>query len=198
MFEESAPTIGDNRFHDGPAIYGDYGDRTVIRGNLLDGPGRTAVRFGSPADAVVEGNEITDREAGIDSPYGPIAASTIQGNTISGATSVAISVNGAARVGDNVLSEDRTAITWSGKEGLIERNTITGGENGIVIGSGGPTVQDNTVEGVVGRAVVIAGISSPVLSGNPSGGNGENLSVSDKATPEDDGTNEICEDGAAE
>lgn len=197
VFAMAAPLIEDNRFHDGPTVYGDYGDGTIIRGNTLDGPGRQAIGFGSPASALVEGNVISGRETGIDSRWGKIETSTIRSNTISGATSFAISADSAARVGDNMLSDNRTAIVWSGKEGLIEGNTITGGEIGIVVGSGAPVLRDNDVEGAERKGITIAGIATPVLSGNRSCGNGENLAVSESAVPEDDGSNEICEDDAA-
>ena len=64
--------------------------------------------------------------------------------------------------------------------------------------SGRHEIGDITVEGIEGRAIRIGGISSPVLSGNSSCGNGENLSVGENATPQDDGTNEFCEDTPAE
>jgi F-box protein 11 len=198
VFESAAPIIEHNRFHDGPAIYGDYGDGTIIRANVLDGPCRSAIRFGSPAVALVEDNEIAGRSSGIDSPYDAIVGSIIQGNTVSSATSVAISADSAERVADNTLSGNRTGIAWSGKEGLIEGNVVSDGDIGIVIGSGAPVLRDNVVEGIEGRAIRIGGISSPVLSGNTSCGNGENLSVSENATPQDDGTNEFCEDAPAE
>ena len=46
-------------------IYGDYGDGTTIRDNVFSEVAPMAIRFGEPADVLVEGNEISDREVAI-------------------------------------------------------------------------------------------------------------------------------------
>lgn len=72
------------------------------------------------------------------------------------------------------------------------------GAAGLGISNGSPLVKDNEILGMTGRGVALFGTASPTLSGNVLCGNAENLFVLDSATPVDDGTNEICEDGLAE
>ncbi len=51
-------------------------------------------------------------------------------------------------------------------------------------------------QGAENRGMMISRGSSPVLSGNTSCGNGDNVYVLDGTTPEDDDTNEFCADVA--
>jgi parallel beta-helix repeat protein len=108
----------------------------------------------------------------------------------------AVSVTGTSEptISGNSLADNNMAISWATDGGLIEHNTVEGGRAGIIIGGGSPIVRDNTVEGVEGRGIVVAFGASPILSGNTSCGNGENLVVVVGATPEDDDTNEFCPD----
>ncbi len=198
VFDLSEPLIEANTLRGGPYIWGGYGDGAVIRGNTIDGSLAQAIYVGDPASPTIEGNTITNPgEDGLTIGDGSPA---VLDNTISGA-GVGVSVYGSSEptISGNSLADNRIAISWSGGDGgLVEQNTVSGGKAGIIVGGGSPVVRDNTVEGVEARGIVVLRAASPVLSGNTSCGNGENLFVVDGAMPEDDGTNQICEDAQAE
>ena len=200
IFEQSSPLIERNEFDTGPGIYGDFGDDTVIVDNHLFGPGQQGIDMGSPAAATIRGNTVSDKTDGM----WISGAAVVEDNVVqdSGSNGIAVasaaSTLGGPTISGNRLVDNRVAIAWPAGGGLIEQNAVSGGRAGIFIGGGSPIVRDNTVEGVEGRGIVVMRGASPILAGNTACGNGENLVVSDDATPEDDGTNEICEDAPAE
>ena len=197
VFDLSEPLIEGNTLLGGPHIWGGYGDDAVIRGNTIDGSLAQAIYVGDMASPVIESNIITN--PGQNGLSVSSSSPAVLDNTISGAR-VGVSVTGPGEptINGNSLADNDIAINWSGGEtGLIEQNAVSGGRAGIIVGGGSPVVRDNTVEGVEARGIVVLGDASPILSGNTSCGNGENLVVVDGATPEDDGTNEICEDAQA-
>ena len=198
VFDLSEPLIEANTLVGGPHIWGGHGDSAVIRGNTIDGSLVRAVYVGDSASLTIEGNTFTN--PGQDGVTVSEGSPVVLDNTISGASMAAVTVSGRGEptISGNRLVDNNIAISWSALDGLIEQNTVGGGKAGIVIGGGAPIVRDNTVEGVEGRGIVVAFGASPILSGNTSCDNVENLVVVKGATPEDDGTNEICEDDAPE
>src|SRR3990172_5978415 len=85
---------------------------------------------------------------------------------------------GSPIIRDNDVSGAQT----SGLSGSIEDNAVTGGDVGIIVTSGAPAVDGNTIEGVTGRGLVVTLGASPALSGNTSCGNGTDLWVAEGAT----------------
>ena len=64
--------------------------------------------------------------------------------------------------------------------------------------AGSPSLVDNSVQGASASGIVVGRGTSPILRGNTSCNNGENLKIIDPATPDIDDTNKICEDAPAE
>lgn len=197
VFEYAIAHIEDNHFEVG-GVYGDYGDGTTIRNNRFTGAAPMAIRFGEPADVLVEGNEISDRDVAINTSNG-MGPAVIKGNTISGSTRTAISADGSTgQVVDNVITDTVLGISWSGEGGLVADNTFSGGATGIIVGAGTSRVEGNTVEGAENRGLLVYPSAVAELSGNTLCGNYVNLEVRDGAEVTDDGTNEVCEDAPAE
>ena len=200
IFEESSPLIEGNELDSGPGIYGDYGDGTIIVGNHIFGPGLQGIDMGSAAAATIRDNTVTDKADGM----WISGSALVEGNIVrnSGSSGIAVpstvSELGAPTIRANELSDNRTGIRWENGEGVVEGNVIVGGTHGILLSLGSPQIRDNTVEGAEDRGIYIGPLSSAVLSGNVSCGNGTNLVLMDGATPKDDGTNKICEDDSAD
>ena len=197
VFEYSVARIEGNHFVVG-GIYGDYGDGTTIRDNIFSEAAPMAIRFGEPADVLVEGNRIEDREVAINTING-LGPAVIRGNDIRGAEMTAISADSSTgQVIDNVIADSNLGISWSGDGGLVAGNTINGGATGIIVGAGTSTVRDNSVKGATNRGMSVYPSAVTGLSGNTLCGNAINLDVRDEAEVMDDGTNEVCEDAPAE
>ena len=193
------PLIEGNVLTGGPHIWGDFGDGTVIRGNLIDGTVARAIGVFVDSALTIESNEIRNPgTVGIELAHGGTAQ--IIGNKVTGATSAGILVpDGNVTLASNQLDDNMIGIAWTAPIGLIEGNVVSGGRAGIVVSAGSPQVTGNSVEGVDGRGLAVAGLgSAPTLSANTSCGNVTNLYIADGAEPVDDGTNEICEDATAE
>jgi len=198
VFGESVPRIEGNTLIGGPHVFlSSFGDGTVIADNTIDGTLRWAIGVFDRDPVTIEGNTITNPgQNGINFSSG---AGTIRDNVISGAqlTGISTGLSAATLVG-NELTDNKTAIGFSGAEGVVEGNVINGGEVGIVVAGMSPLVKDNVVRGVEGRGIVVGVNTSPMLSGNTSCENGTNLFIGDGATPQIDDSNEICEDAPAE
>ncbi len=226
VFGEASPTIEGNRLVDGPHIFlREPGPDTVVRDNDISGTLSRAIAISGPGPILIEGNRISDpgslgirigRNTGAEG-FEP----TVRNNTIEGASTSGISVTegGAPRIVSNTLSGNGVGISWGGVSGTIEDNTlvdnplglslrggadtvsgntVSGGRAGILVASGSMVLDGNEVTGAGERGIAISGEASPVLTGNVSCENGENLWVAEDATPEIDDSNEICEDGAQE
>jgi hypothetical protein len=193
VFAAAAPVIERNQLDEGTVIYGDYADGTIIRENTFTGPGAFSIRFGEPAEVLVKSNEIRGREYGIDTVNG-LGSATIEGNTISGATT-AISADGSTgQVIDNAISDSVVGISWSGEGGVIADNTIRDGATGIIVGAGTVTVQGNTVEGAENTGMLVYATATAELSGNTLCGNTVDIEIVDGADVSDDGSNVACDD----
>ncbi len=169
VFLESSPHIEGNRLAGGPHIRGMlFGPDSVIRGNAIDGSTVMGIGiFGGTA--LVEGNTITDPgESGI--YLASNSPSIARGNRISGARIGGISVeNSRSSLVANTLDGNVVGIVWDAAAGEIDGNTVSGSSVGIQVDAG-----------------------SPVLTGNIVCDNDQDVLVSDRATPENDETNEIC------
>lgn len=226
VFGEANPTIEGNRLVDGPHIYlREPGSDTVVRDNDISGTLSRAIAVSGPGTILIEDNRISDPGSlgiRVGRNTGAVGFEpTIRNNTIEGASSsgIGVTTGGSPRIVGNSLSGNGTGISWIGAAGSIEDNslidngsgislggdadqvignTISGGRNGITITTGSTALDDNKVTGASGRGLAIGSGSSPVLTGNVSCENGENLWVADDAAPDIDETNEICEEQAAE
>lgn len=198
VFDLSAPLIEANTLTGGPHMWGGYGDGAVIRANTIDGSFVRGILVRNPAEMTIEGNTISNPGSnGLEVRGGPTA---VVDNSISDASMAAVAVSGRGEVTvrGNELEDNGVGISWAAEEGVIEQNAVDGNKAGIVVSTGSPIVRDNAVEGSDARGIAVLNLAAPVLSGNTSCGNGENLYIADLATLEDDGTNEICEDAATE
>jgi hypothetical protein len=224
VFVGSEPLVEGNYLRGGPHIWGEPGSGAIYRGNTIEEPFLWAIGlFNDEGSPTVEDNLILrPGQSGIEIWAGqPI----VRGNTIEGAVRTGINVSGdatlqglapvlegntivdaglwaisvadaEAMVRDNVITG--SGITWDAPSGSIVGNSVTEGTAGLYISSGAPLVSDNVIEAMANRGVTIARGASPTLSGNRSCGNGENFVASEDAAISDDGTNEFCEDLAAE
>ena len=105
-------------------------------------------------------------------------------------------MSGTPAILGNELTDNDTGIILHAAEARVEGTVVKGGTMGIHVGSGSSTLADNSVEGSR-RGIVIRAFTAPMLSGNVSCGNEQNLVISDGAEPvmED---NEICPDASVE
>jgi hypothetical protein len=203
--EQSPATVEGNTFF---AIVANTDNTTTVGGPswIRD---NTAVGIAFNGEAVVEGNTVIAPEGeplgndfygqGIDVQRA--SDWIIRDNVITGfsdATGVSIVGGGTGMIDGNTLSDNAIAMSLGTGDHVVEGNTIEGGGTGIVIDGGEPRLSDNTVEGASGLGIAIGPVSRPVLTGNRSCRNGENLRVEVSAQPEIDETNEICEDDANE
>lgn len=198
VFDGSDPIIEGNTLSGGPHIFGfGFGEGSVVRNNTIEGTIIRAIgTFRSSEALLIEGNTISDPGTyGIDASAGD---ATIIGNTITDAGQYGISISSGreAIVRDNVIRDNRIGLAWSLGEGSIEGNVLTGGDAGLIITDGAPSVSDNVIEDVDGRGLVVGSGTAPVLTGNRSCDNGENLVVQEGSEAIIDDTNEICEDVA--
>lgn len=197
VMADADPTISGNTLAGGAHIYlDDPGTATVIEKNTIDGTLMWAIYLGDDGGAVtMRENVITNPgQNGIHINGGH---ADIVGNEIQGATSAGIVVGlGPASITGNTLWDNQVAISGASREGSIADNVVRGGGAGIVL-LGDLDVSGNDVEGVAARGITVAA-GGPVLRDNRSCGNGENLFVVERATPDIDDSNEICEDLPAE
>ena len=194
---DGSPLIEGNTLTGGPHIWGGFGDGTVIRGNTINGAHVRALGIFDEAILTIEGNTIMGSPTGIAIWSG---SPRVTGNTISGSTLAAVEVLRPAEepvISDNQLIDNAMALNLSAAGGLIEGNDVRGGAVGIVIGSGAPTVQGNTIEGASGRGLVVAPGAAPTLIGNTSCRNGENLFLAQGVDLVVEDSNEICADAPA-
>jgi hypothetical protein len=196
VFNGSTPLIKGNSLSGGPHIYLEtFGDGTVLAGNTIDGTLQWAIWAADDHELTISTNIITN--PGMGGITVDVGSATVRDNSVSGATLSGIAGSGVRHVIGNTLVDNGNAIGAPNVE-VVESNEMRDGGSGLVIISGEPLVKDNTVTGMTGRGMAVANGASPTLSGNSLCGNAENLSVAPEATPVDDGTNEICEDGLLE
>ncbi len=224
-FEGASPMIEGNRLQGGPHIFlrGAASD-TIVRGNEILGTHSRGIAVSSPGPIIVEGNRISDygqagirvgRNAGAEGYETQVrnntiegtgtgvavtqgGAPTIEGNTLSG-NDLGIELRGGtATVADNTFNDNMVALSLGPGSHSVDGNNIFAGTTGIMATGGEAQLTRNVVVGASGRGIAIGGTSSPMLAGNRSCGNGENLWVSEDSTPRIDESNEICEDAVAE
>lgn len=136
-------------------IGGFAGDGTIIRGNRIrdggeprDGRPASAIEINT-ADAIVEGNEITDSPYGID-VWGSGAKAQISGNTIRGSSVAAILVDlGAApTIEGNVIEGNATGVQVNGATTtpVLRGNTLCGNGTDLTVPEGSTlTLDGNTI-----------------------------------------------------
>lgn len=195
--EQSPVTIEDSEFY---AIVANT-DNTPLVGGPATIRGNTTQGIAFNGSAVVEGNTlIAGAESMFDGFYGSgidVQAGegwVIKDNVVRGflrATAIDVPQGALGTVSGNTLADNQVAINTA-SDSVFEGNVVTGGGEGIVSSLGSPTLTDNTVTGVSGEGLALSG--SPILSGNTSCDNGQNLWVAEDATPEIDDTNEVCPD----
>lgn len=194
VYGDASPLVADNTLEGGPSIYGLFGDDTRIVDNSILGPGDEGVTMGGDSAAIVQANVIEDKTDGM-FLYGLVTAESneIRNSTRSGITVV----RGEPTVRNNNLFDNAVAVDWERGDGLLEGNRIAGGGDGFRIGTGALVVKDNVIEGVRDRGIFADSMSTPVLTGNRSCGNGEDFVAMGTSRPETDGTNEICDGSGA-
>jgi hypothetical protein len=175
------------------------GGPSTIRNNRTHG-----ILINGPA--LVEGNEVFAHEVPLwsDGQYG--SGIDVQGgegwiiraNTVTGFlddTAIVASRTSSGEIVDNVVVDSRTGIHLGAGSHVVEGNEVSGGDTGIVTSLGSSSLlAGNSVTGAAGRGLVLLG--SPILRGNHSCGNGENLWIAEGSTPDIDDSNEICPDPA--
>jgi hypothetical protein len=192
VFGGSNPTIKANTLTGGPHIFlYVHGDGVVIEDNTIDGTLRWAIgsfRRGGRAD--ITRNTITNPGAnGINLTDG---TADIVGNAISGATAAGITTGlELVNVVDNQLADNKIGVLFSAGEGEVSGNTVRGGDIGFAL-STNVRVSGNDVEGASGPGISIT-FGAPMLRENRSCGNGTDLLIADRAQPDVDESNEICE-----
>lgn len=189
IYADASPLVEDNTLEGGASVYGFFGDDTRILDNYFFGTGEEGVTMGGDSAAMIMGNVIEDKTDGI-LLYGQVTA---EDNEIRNSTHAGITVTrGDPVVRDNRLYDNAVGIDWERGDGMLEGNEIAGGTHGIIIGTGALVVSDNVIEGVGERGIFADSMSTPVLTGNRSCGNGEDLRVMGTSRPEIDDTNEFC------
>ena len=78
-------------------------------------------------------------------------------------------------VRDNQVTDSHIGISLSQGAPLVERNTVEGGDAGIVVTGGTPTLTDNSVKNATGRGFAIGANTDAVLAGNSACGNGTDV-----------------------
>jgi hypothetical protein len=205
--ERSDVTIEDSAFY---AIVANleldaeqFGGPATIRNNTTQG-----IVFQGPA--LVEGNTLIaspDNEpgtfgSGIVSGQGD--GRVIRDNRVEGFRGTAIRDNqilpgqvlqrdGIGTISGNLLVDNDGAIS-ARDETVVQGNTVTGGTTGIIVTGGSPELLENEVSGVTGQGLRLA--ETPLLQGNTSCGNRQNIWIAEDADPSIDDSNEICEDVA--
>jgi parallel beta-helix repeat protein len=154
-------TIEDNDFSGGEGIGVDTGSSMVIRGNTIRD---------------VAGPAVEVRDEG--------TSATVEDNTITGSfNGIAVRSGTAATVSDNTLTENGLAVSLETGDVTASDNSIDGGNAGIWVNAGAPTLAGNSVRGMKGNGITVMAAASPTLSGNRSCDNVTNLFVADGATP---------------
>jgi hypothetical protein len=164
----------------------------TARGNkanhiLLEGP------------ALVEGNEVgpsTEDAPAIGIASGEdwiIRDNVVHGSTFGGgAILVADVITGDGLIAGNTLTDNTSGITL-GSAALVEGNSVTDGDVGIIIVlDGTPALVDNVVEGMSKVGISIGPWAEPVLTGNRSCGNDKDIRVFGTREFVIDESNEIC------
>lgn len=149
---------------------------------------------GGPALSVeVIGNEISGANIGMRFLGGNDVM--VRENTFVGSVDAGILAGpgASAEIRGNTFEDNRTAVSVTDSDALIEGNVVRGGKNGIVTVLGGVhELRNNDVAGVAGTAIMAMPGTSPTLSGNALCGNATNVSGLDEAVVA--GDNEICAD----
>lgn len=195
-YDLSEPLIEGNDFHhggreNGGHILGLFGDRAVIRGNLID---RSFQGVESWADAtpLIEANRIVDpQEHGI---YVALGAPIVRGNQVfhpGGASSTGILIEaGSGTVEDNTITGFARGVQATRFEGTIAGNTIDSGFEGMTLTETNGTVSDNRI------TAVFAGInlsrSSPAVVDNVITGPATGVSVTGMESAPTFSGNELC------
>lgn len=196
IYTDAAPLVEHNTL-EGGGIYGSqfgFGRDARIIDNHLFGSGWQGIDLLYDASATVSGNLIEDRAYGMFL----FGEATAEDNEIRNSSEAAVYVlTSGPTVRSNRLYGNETAVRWIRGDGVIEANEVGGGTDGILIEAGSPQVRDNIVEGVAGQGIVVETMATPVLTGNRSCGNGEDLHVMNLARPEVDASNEICDGSGA-
>jgi hypothetical protein len=180
----------------------------VVRGNHLPGVAVATEAedwSGKGGPAVIEDNVFALPVGTTDVGLSDFLGITLQGadhvvvqrNTMSG-FSIGIDYRRGtnATIVDNQLHDNATGIATYG-HGLIARNSVRGGSDGIVVWEGSPAIEDNGVEGSSNRGITVLTGGTPTLTGNTLCGNATNLYIAGGAQPVL-GDNNVCPDGLAE
>ena len=200
-----APRVKRSRLLCGVGLEGD----AVLRNNTIRGDGDCLVdqEWGIPlakdvgitegASPTLRGNDISMDGGGIvissEAGSPTLDANRIHGNDVA----VSIAQGPTPAIIDNEFMDNDSAIVLVGGPGqgpnaVITGNSISGGENGILINGGRSSVTGNTIEGASRRGIFISGAAAPTLRDNSLCGNGTDLEVLDSASPDIDESNEIC------
>ena len=205
--DRSDARIEGNTLTEGAHIWGQFGDRAIVRSNQVSGMLVRAVATHVSGTVTIEGNTISGAGAeGIvvglsDRPGGE---ALVRDNLISGTTTaihaqagslamiehnllvdngVGIFMAGGASgtVSANDLVDNEIGIAVSRSDVRVGDNAIRGGVTGMVVTEGGtPTFERNVVEGAA-RGIVIDLDASPILIRNRICATETHLSVADGA-----------------
>ena len=172
-----------------------------IPDSMIGGPGTVrgnrANHIILEGSALVEGNEVgpTTQE----SPAIGIASGEdwiVRDNVVRGSTfdsGAILAALGQGLIAGNTLTDNSVGISVADRA-LVERNTISDGEVGIIVSIAEEiTLVDNVVEGMDRVGISIGPWSDPVLTGNRSCNNGQDIQVFGTRELTIDDSNEICD-----
>jgi parallel beta-helix repeat protein len=207
--DRSDALIEGNVLREGAHIWGQFGDRAIVRSNQISGMLVRAVATHASGAVTIEDNTISGAGAegivvGLGDRTGGEAV--VRDNLIRGTTTAIHARAGSlATIEDNVLVDNEVGIFMAGgasgtvsANDLVDNeigiavsrsdvrvggNAIRGGVTGMVVTEGGtPTFERNVVEGAV-RGIVVDLGASPVLIRNGICATETHLSVADVAGP---------------
>lgn len=191
---DSHVTIEDSDFE---AIFANHTADTepyVLRDNRITG----TIYFTGPM--IIEGNEFIGRAEGWQfDPY--ITADgmdwVVQDNTFVGAQGPNGAINvghmaGPGTIEGNTFTDNEVGILTASRDVLeVAANVISGGDTGIQLNGGTPSLVGNTIEGLSESGVTMI-ISAPTLSGNTMCDSDVDLFIGSGSEPVVDADNEIC------
>lgn len=187
IWDDAAPTLSGNELIESGGIHIHNGDAgATIRGNIL----RASPLSIWAVNATVEDNLITDVPA-LAVQIGGEAL--LHGNEIR-ASGTAISVNnfGVARIEDNELVGNDSAIEISDSDDQIAGNELRDNASGIFVLKGAPVITDNTITGGTVGLGLGSGDALPVLAGNTICDNESNVNLMFDAKMPDTTGNTVC------
>jgi parallel beta-helix repeat protein len=181
----ASPRIEANAFAGGSYVsLFDVGDRTIVRGNRIEGSRESAIGVYRPTVATIEENHITGFEGvGIEVWLLPGTDPLIRGNTIErGDTGIHVLNDARPAIIDNDLATNGIAIGLTRSSPSIEANRIHANDRGISMGQGSPTLRDNVItDNEIG--LDLARGAAPTLAGNTFCGNGFDINLRNGAEP---------------